>query len=79
MYDTFENYLQSENVKKLYEAEIAELISAKNGFKLFERISRFTLLRKPFEIGVELSAKQELMRFKINELYKKEIDSMFDH
>ena len=77
-YDTFENYLASENVQKLYEAEIADLISAKNGFKLFERIARFTLITKPFEIGVELSAKQELKRFTINEMYKDEIDSMFE-
>ena len=79
LYDTYENYLRSEAVQKLYEAEIADLISAKNGFKLFERIARFTLITKPFEIGVELSAKQELMRFRINEIYKEEINSMFDH
>ena len=77
-YDTYENYLASEEVHNLYEAEIADLISAKNGFKIFERIARFTLITKPFEIGVELSAKQEVMRFKVNELYKKEIDAMFD-
>lgn len=78
-YDTFNDFLLSDDVKKLYEAEIADLISAKNGFKLFERIARFTLLTKPFEIGVELSAKQELRRFNINEIYKNEIASMFDH
>ena len=77
-YDTYENYLASEDVQKLYEAEIADLVSAKNGFKIFERIARFTLITKPFEIGVELSAKQEVMRFKVNEIYKKEIESMFD-
>ena len=78
-YDTYENYLASEDVQTLYEGEIANLISAKNGFKLFERISKFTLITKPFEVGVELSAKQEIMRFRINEIYKKEIDAMFDH
>ena len=34
-------------------------------------------LTKPFEVGVELSAKQEVMRFRINEIYKKEISEMF--
>ena len=77
-YDTYEDYLQSEAVQKLYEAEIAGLISAKNGFKLFERIARFTLITKPFEVGVELSAKQELKRFTINNMYEKEIAQMFD-
>ena len=78
-YDTYEDYLESEAVQKLYEGEIANLISAKNGFKLFERIARFKLITKPFEVGVELSAKQEVMRFRINEIYKTEIDSLFDH
>ena len=76
-YDTFENLLLSEPIQKLYSVEIATLISAKNGFKNFEQIAKFVLITKPFEVGVELSAKQEIMRFRINELYKKEIDSMF--
>jgi len=76
-YDTYENLLSSETIQKLYNGEILDLISPKNGFKLFERIGKFKLITKPFEVGVELSAKQEIMRFKINELYKKEIESMF--
>lgn len=76
-YDTFENLLSSEIIHKLYENEIANLINAKNGFKMFERIAKFCLITKPFEVGVELSAKQEIMRFRINEIYKKEIESMF--
>lgn len=77
-YDTYENYLKSEAVQKLYEAEISNLISSKNGFKLFERIAKFTLITKPFEVGIELSAKQEIMRFRINEIYKTQIASMFE-
>ena len=76
-YDTFENFLDSDVVQKLYETEIANLISSKNGFKMFERISKFALITKPFEVGVELSAKQEIMRFRINELYKDKIEAMF--
>ncbi len=76
-YDTYENLLASDVIQKLYETEIATLINSKNGFKMFERINKFTLITKPFEVGVELSAKQEIMRFRINELYKKEIDAMF--
>ena len=44
---------------------------------MFERINKFVLITKDFEVGVELSAKQEIMRFRINEIYKKEIESMF--
>ena len=76
-YDTYENYLMSEAVQKLYESEISNLISSKNGFKLFERIAKFQLITKQFEVGVELSAKQEIMRFRINEIYKDKIDAMF--
>lgn len=77
-YDTYENLLSSEVIQKLYETEINTLISSKNGFKMFERVARFTLITKQFEVGVELSAKQEIMRFRINELYKKEIALMFE-
>jgi len=76
-YDTYENLLASEPIQKLYDNEIGNLISFKTGFKMFERISRFCLITKPFEVGVELSAKQEIMRFRINEIYKKEIEAMF--
>jgi len=76
-FDTYENLLQSEEIQKLYESEIANLVNSKNGFKMFERVNKFRLITKPFEVGVELSAKQEIMRYRIADLYKKEIDSMF--
>ena len=76
-YDTYENLLETEVIQKLYEGEISNLISAKNGFKMFERIAKFSLITKPFEVGVELSAKQEIMRFRINDLYKEKIADMF--
>ena len=76
-YDTFENFLNSEVVHKLFETEISNLVNSKTGFKMFERINKFVLITKDFEVGVELSAKQEIMRFRINDIYKKEIESMF--
>ena len=76
-YDTYENLLASDEIRKLYETEISNLVNAKTGFKMFERINKFTLITKPFEVGVELSAKQEIMRFRINDIYKNEIDAMF--
>ena len=76
-YDTFENFLHSEVVHKLFETEISNLVNSKTGFKMFERINKFVLITKDFEVGVELSAKQEIMRFRINDIYKKEIESMF--
>ena len=76
-YDEYEDLLKKPQIIKLFETEIQALVSAKNGFKPFERISQFTLLEKPFEVGVELSAKQEVMRYKIAEIYAKEIKAMF--
>ncbi len=73
----FPKLLENAQTRKLYELEIADLVSQKNGFKLFERVNRFVLLEKPFEQGVELSAKQEIMRYRLNDLYRKEIARLF--
>jgi len=64
-------------VHSLISDEISSLISHANGFKLFERIARFTVLPKPFEVSRELSAKQEIKRHVIDKLYAKEIKSLF--
>ena len=48
-----------------------------NGFKSFEKLNKFDIITKPFEVGVELSAKQEMMRYKIAELYKAKIAKMY--
>jgi long-chain acyl-CoA synthetase len=64
-------------VQDLLNAEINEMVSTKNGFKSFERINRFSILKSSFKVGQELSAKQEVMRHKINQLYAKEIASLF--
>lgn len=64
-------------VKELIHSQINELVSTKNGFKPFEHINRFEILQVPFKVGQELSAKQEVMRHKINQLYAKEIAALF--
>ena len=76
-YDQYSDLLTKKEIIKLIESEIQSLVSSKNGFKPFERISKFTLLEKPFEVGVELSAKQEIMRYKITEIYEKQIKAMY--
>ena len=67
----------SEKIRSLYFSEIERLITTKNGFKPYEKIAYLSLLEKPFEVGKELSAKQDLVRWKIREIYKKEIEEMF--
>ena len=76
-YDTYENLINSESIQKLFESEISSLINSKNGFKMFERINKFALITKPFEVGVELSAKQEIMRYRLTEIYKEQINKIF--
>jgi long-chain acyl-CoA synthetase len=73
----YEDLLQQPEVNELIDYEVNELVSAKNGFKSFERIFRFALLSKPFEVDKELSAKQEVKRFAVNEIYHKEIRRLF--
>lgn len=75
--EDIEELIKDERIKKLYDKTVSRLISHHNGFKIYERISRIHLLAKEFRVGVELSAKQDIMRYKIEEIYKKEIDALF--
>ncbi len=74
---SYAELLKNQDIQKLFESEVQSLINQKSGFKLFERINRFVLLEKPFEAGVELSAKQEVMRYKMAELYPSQIRELF--
>lgn len=73
----YESLLQQPEVNELIANEITELVSPHTGFKPFERVFKFKLLAKPFELGVELSHKQEVMRYRITEIYAKEISALF--
>ncbi len=68
---------QLPEVEALLSSEINNLVSAKNGFKSFERINRFAILKTSFKVGEELSAKQEVMRHKISKIYQKDIAALF--
>lgn len=65
-------------VKELFNEIVSNATSEKNNFRLCEKVYRYTLLPKSFEAGVELSAKLEVMRFKVATLYKKEIEKMYN-
>lgn len=73
----YETLIQQPEVRELIDSEISELINPKTGFKAFERIFKFELLAVAFQPGKELSAKQELKRHAIMEIYKKQIKKMF--
>jgi long-chain acyl-CoA synthetase len=69
--------LELPEVWELFNSEIQELVSAKNGFKHFERVYRFALVPRSFEIGKELSAKQEVKRHVIADMYAEKIAALF--
>ena len=69
--------MESPEIINLIREEIDTRISKANDFRVCERVFKFTLLPESFTVGRELSGKQELMRHKIVELYKEEVDSLF--
>lgn len=69
--------IKNEKVKAMYEKTVAHLVSHHTGFKMYERINKICLLAKEFQVGAELSAKQDIMRYKIEDIYQKEIASLF--
>ena len=64
-------------IRKLLQSEVGARVSAANGFKPFERVSRIHLLHRPFEVGRELSHKQEVKRAAVAELYAGQIARLF--
>ena len=57
--------------------EVQSLVNAKTGFKAFERVFRFKLLPKEFEVGVEMTQSLKLKRNVIEKIYKNEIKEIF--
>jgi long-chain acyl-CoA synthetase len=73
-----EGLVDEAQVRTLFNQEIARLVNSQNGFRSFEQVSRFALLPAEFQIGDELSAKQEIKRHVIAEKYAREISRLFD-
>ncbi len=77
------SYLEKEElfsnpfIEELMNNEIKSLVNAKTGFKAFERIFRFKLLPKEFEVGVEMTHSLKLRRNVITKIYKNEIRDLF--
>ncbi len=76
-YNSYEELVETEAIQKLLESEVFESISAKNGFKSYERINKIATITKPFEVGIELSAKQEIMRYRVAEVYKEKLAALY--
>ncbi len=76
--EDYEALLENPEIIQLFRDEIDSRINHAAGFRPFEFIFRFCLLKDSFQVGRELSGKQEMMRHRINELYKAEIASLFN-
>ena len=64
-------------IRTLIQSEVSARVSAANGFKPFERLSRIHLLHRPFEVGRELSHKQDVKRTAVADLYAEQIARLF--
>lgn len=69
--------VETEAIKELIDGEIGTLVNSRTGFKGFELIYRSTLIPNDFEVGRELSAKQEIKRHVISERYAAAIRDLF--
>ncbi len=76
-FSDYEKLLQTEQIKDLIYKEVNAKDCPANGFRPCERIARIALLPNSFKVGEELSAKQEMMRFKIVEKYASLIATLF--
>jgi long-chain acyl-CoA synthetase len=73
-----EDLFANAQILEHYSDEINSRVNEKKGFRLFERVFRFTLIPKHFEVGCELTiGTQKLKRDVVNEMYKKEIAGIF--
>jgi long-chain acyl-CoA synthetase len=76
-YDQFPDLVEDSSVLELVESEINRLVSARNGFRGFERVYRFRVIPEPFTVGDELSAKQEVKRHVVADKYQRQIQDIF--
>ncbi|MCS6972807.1 MAG: AMP-binding protein, partial [Leptospiraceae bacterium] len=74
---TLEDWVNDPKVLAMYRQEINKYINTENGFKNFEKIGVFTLLKKPFEQGDELNNTLKVRRHVVAEKYAKLIDDMY--
>ncbi len=66
-------------VRAMLEHEIRERVSAREGFKGYERIHAFTLLDEAFSTGDELTSLFKLKRHVVAEKYRRLIETMYNH
>ena len=76
--DDYEALLENPAILQLFRGEIDARINHHAGFRPFEVIFRIGLLAESFQVGRELSGKQEMMRHRIGALYASQIAALFE-
>ncbi|MFP4382692.1 MAG: AMP-dependent synthetase/ligase [Spirochaetia bacterium] len=76
-YTDYEELLDNPVILNAVNSELQSLINPKTGFKGFERIVRFALLKNHFEVGEELTQTLKMRRNIITAKYKKVIANLF--
>ena len=73
-----EDLLANSQILEHISDEINSRVNGKRGFRLFERVFRFKLIQKHFEVGQELTiGTQKLKRDVVSQMYRKEITELF--
>jgi long-chain acyl-CoA synthetase len=73
-----EELLDNSQIVEVVHEIIQHLVNPRTGFKSFERIFKFKLLPKAFQVGVEMTQKLSIKRNVVAELYKAQIGELFD-
>lgn len=76
-FSDYEKLLQTQKIQELFSKEINDKDSVSKGFRTCEKIFKFALIPNSFKVGEELSAKQEMMRYKIVEKYAGLVATLF--
>ncbi|MCS7204535.1 MAG: AMP-binding protein [Leptospiraceae bacterium] len=75
--DNTEEWNRVKEVQQFFLDILKEEVSAKNGFKSFERITHIYILPKELKKGEELTETMKIKRNKVLEKYKTQIEEMF--
>ncbi len=76
-YAAKEDLLENAQANELIAEELNARVNAERGFRVWERIFRFKMIAKHFEVGIELSGSLKMKRNVIADIYKKELAEIF--
>ncbi len=76
-YKDYNDLCKNKDVIEEFSKLIKHKISSLNGFKAFEKITCFTLITTPFEVGKELTLSLKMKRNVIMEKYHNLIEEMY--